>query len=218
MILLNGYKKANYGNFQCEYRGQLAIPKNRREPCSKAKAYHSDWRGRPTKKISFCGGGGKGRWQKFYFHSTCGGWSGSYFCWLLLEVRMSRRWTEDDVKRVQEKRAVATSVERTQALGRMKAGTMNKTETRYAQHLDWLKLTRKIQWYAFEPANLRLGAKCYYTIDFLVLTAEGILEVHEVKGYWTDDAKVKIKVAAEKFPFVFKSVKEVDGEWEYKHY
>jgi hypothetical protein len=33
------------------------------------------------------------------------------------------------------------------------------------------------------------------------------LECWEVKGHWEDDARVKIKVAAELFPFVFRAFK-----------
>lgn len=34
------------------------------------------------------------------------------------------------------------------------------------------------------------------------------MECHEVKGFWTDDAKVKIKVAAEQYPFRFIAFKK----------
>ena len=35
-----------------------------------------------------------------------------------------------------------------------------------------------------------------------VIGASGELECHEVKGWWRDDARVKIKVAAELFPWI----------------
>jgi hypothetical protein len=35
------------------------------------------------------------------------------------------------------------------------------------------------------------------------MRADGSLECHEVKGFWADDARVKIKVAAEMYPFRF---------------
>lgn len=89
------------------------------------------------------------------------------------------------------------------ALGRMKSGQMNRTEAAYATTL--------------EAATLKLADGCRYTPDFAVLRADGIMEMHEVKGYWTDDARVKVKVAAEKFPFVFKAVykqaKKDGGGW-----
>lgn len=100
-----------------------------------------------------------------------------------------------------------------QALGRLKSGILNQTEARYAEKLELLKIAGEILWYKFEPANLRLADKCFYKIDFLVLTKDRSLQVHEVKGHWTDDALVKIKVAAETFPFEFIAVQYVKKEW-----
>ncbi len=40
-----------------------------------------------------------------------------------------------------------------------------------------------------------------YTPDFVVMLASGEIELHEVKGYWRDDARAKTRVAAEQFPF-----------------
>jgi hypothetical protein len=55
---------------------------------------------------------------------------------------------------------------------------------------------------------LRLADKTFYSPDFAVLTkADGTLEMHEVKGFWQDDARVKIKVAASIYPFKFIAVK-----------
>ncbi|MCF0059884.1 DUF1064 domain-containing protein [Dyadobacter chenwenxiniae] len=90
---------------------------------------------------------------------------------------------------------------------------MNQTEARYAQRLELLKHAGEILWYEFEPANLRLADKCFYKIDFMVLKASGELEVHEVKGKWEDDSLVKIKVAADKFPFRFIAIQYLKKEW-----
>lgn len=90
-----------------------------------------------------------------------------------------------------------------QALGRLPAGTMNKTEAAYEQLLKRRLLAGEIQWYKFEGVKLRLAAATFYTADFFVLAADGQLEVHEVKGVWTDDARVKTKVAAAMYPFRF---------------
>jgi len=46
------------------------------------------------------------------------------------------------------------------------------------------------------------------------LKADGALEAHEVKGRWTDDALVKIRVAAEKFPFAFIAIRWTKQQWE----
>ena len=91
------------------------------------------------------------------------------------------------------------------ALGRMKAGKMNQTESKYALRLEGKRRAGEIQEYWFDAINLRLGDNCHYRPDFLVLLSDGTVECHEIKGgFITDDAVVKIKVAAEKFPFVFR--------------
>lgn len=94
------------------------------------------------------------------------------------------------------------------ALGRLKPGAMNKTEAEYAQILELRKATGEVAWYAFEGVKLRLADKTFYTPDFAVMLSTGLLEMHEVKGHWMDDARVKIKVAAEQFPFRFLAVKK----------
>ncbi len=66
--------------------------------------------------------------------------------------------------------------------------------------------------------NLKLADKCFYRVDFLVMVKTGQLEVHEVKGFWQDDALVKIKAAAEKFPFRFIAVRMVKGNWEVREF
>ena len=80
-----------------------------------------------------------------------------------------------------------------QALGRLKTGEMNKTEGRYAEHLLKLKYAGEILWMKFEGVKLRLADNTFYTPDFAVMLANGQLEMHEVKGFWTDDARVKIR-------------------------
>lgn len=82
-------------------------------------------------------------------------------------------------------------------------GTMNKTEKAYADELRTLQAAGAVLWWAFEPVKLQLADRTYYTPDFLVMLADHSLECHEVKGFWEDDARVKIKVAARLFPFRF---------------
>jgi len=109
-----------------------------------------------------------------------------------------------------------------QALGRLPTGTMNKTERSYAGHLDQMKYASKILWYGFEAIKLRLADNTFYTPDFAVMAADGVIELHEVKGFWTDDARVKIKVAADKFPFRFIAMKprtqKSGGGWEVEEF
>jgi hypothetical protein len=90
-----------------------------------------------------------------------------------------------------------------QALGRLKPGAMNKTEAAYDSLLKQRLHVGEIQWYRFEGVKLRLADNTFYTADFFVMNSESVLEVHEVKGFWTDDARVKTKVAASIYPFKF---------------
>lgn len=93
------------------------------------------------------------------------------------------------------------------ALGRLKVGQMNKTETAYAAVLEQEKQAGEILWYRFEGVKLRLADNTFYSPDFFVMRASGLLEAHEVKGHWQDDARAKIKIAADQYPFRFIAVK-----------
>lgn len=108
------------------------------------------------------------------------------------------------------------------ALSRLKAGVMNKTEQAYAAALEAQKVAGEILWYRFEGVKLRLADGCFYSPDFAVLRGDGQMEMHEVKGFWTDDARVKIKVAAELYPFRFLAVrvrtKKAGGGWDVEEF
>lgn len=92
-------------------------------------------------------------------------------------------------------------------------GSMNKTEQAYGQHLKTLLMAGEIEHFAFEPVKLRLANKTFYTPDFLVIRG-GMMELHEVKGFWEDDARVKIKVAAEQhWMFRFVAVQKAKVGW-----
>ncbi|WP_047236932.1 hypothetical protein [Chromobacterium subtsugae] len=96
---------------------------------------------------------------------------------------------------------------RMQALGRLKAGAMNKTEEAYENHLAQRKQAGEVAWYRFEGVKLRLADNTFYSPDFAVMLANGQMEMHEVKGHWQDDARAKIKIAADQYPFRFIAVK-----------
>lgn len=97
---------------------------------------------------------------------------------------------------------------------------MNKTEEAYAAHLERLKGLGWVVWYRFEGLKLRLADNTFYTPDFAVMDARYELQCHEVKGFWTDDARVKIKVAAEMYPIKFIAVKAQSkkngGGWDHE--
>jgi hypothetical protein len=104
------------------------------------------------------------------------------------------------------------------ALGRLKTGQMNKSEAAYEGHLKIQLQAGFLKWYKFEGIKLRLADNTFYTPDFVVMNMDGEIECHEVKGFWQDDAKVKIKVAADMYPFRFIALraksKKNGGGWE----
>ena len=96
---------------------------------------------------------------------------------------------------------------------------MNKTEQAYADLLELRKRAGEIHGYRFEPLKFNLGSACFYTPDFEVVLPDGVLEYHEVKGFWRDDARVKIKAVARQFSdrlfvVVMKKAKKHGGGWE----
>lgn len=97
-------------------------------------------------------------------------------------------------------------------------GSMNKSEAAYARHLEQLKLAGEIARWEFESVKLRLADRTFYTPDFLVMLPDGLIEFHEVKGFWEDDARVKIKVAAEQHPFKFVAIKSSKGGYEIEEF
>lgn len=119
-------------------------------------------------------------------------------------------------------------LKRTLALGRLKKGEKNKTEQAYEQHLKLLQNSGQILWYTFEGLKFRLADKTFYTPDFVVMRSDGLIELHEVKGarvIFADDARVKIKVAAELYPFRFVAVYPAKqgktrllSQWEYEEF
>lgn len=94
---------------------------------------------------------------------------------------------------------------------------MNQTERDYAAYLEDLRSAGDVAWYKFEGFKLRLADNTFYTPDFAVMLCNGELQCHEVKGFWQDDARVKIKVASEIYPFRFyaikKQPKKLGGGW-----
>ena len=91
------------------------------------------------------------------------------------------------------------------AKGRMKAGELNETEKKYRDYLESERARGEIQAWWFESVRLKIADHvCWYCPDFMVLTKEGFIELHEVKGspkFFADDAKVKTKACATNYPF-----------------
>lgn len=96
---------------------------------------------------------------------------------------------------------------------------MNATEAAYG---EVLRADETIVWCEYEGVTLRLGDECRYTPDYAVMRADGAIEMHEVKGFWREDALVKIKVAARMYPFRFfsavKRKKKAGGGFEVREF
>jgi len=120
------------------------------------------------------------------------------------------------------KRDNAKAMASMRALGRLKQGVMNGTEQAYQLHLEARKQSGAVQWYKFEGMKFRLADNTFYTPDFIVLDSSGFMEAHEVKGFWTDDARVKIKVAADLYPLSFIAIKRLPkakgGGWDIERF
>lgn len=104
--------------------------------------------------------------------------------------------------------ASPTGQERLQALGRMRSGEMNKTEAKFAQLLELQRHAGEVLWWKFEGIKLMLAKNTSLTVDFAVMFADGVLTMIDVKGskaIFTDDARAKMKVAADMYPFVFRA-------------
>lgn len=117
-----------------------------------------------------------------------------------------------------------TATEYRQKYGKAKGrghiqGRMNGTEGAFASVLEMQKETGEIISYKFESVKLRLADNTYYTPDFMVIGKDGYVIFYEVKGFWRDDARVKIKVASEMYPeFEFIAVQKKNGEWKFEYF
>ena len=96
---------------------------------------------------------------------------------------------------------------------------MNQTEARYARNLDLKMLSGVglIEW-RFDEINLRLGNNLHYRPDFFLVFVDHF-EMHEVKGFWREDARAKIKMAVRLFPwFRWRAVQWKKKRWVFEDF
>jgi hypothetical protein len=107
-------------------------------------------------------------------------------------------------------------------------GERNKLEASYEAHLELLKRAGEIDDYKFEGVKLRLADNTFFTPDFIVFTKDGFVELHDTKGTTTktlkkgkvkapwceEDAKLKMKVIAEAWPFKMLMVFKTSEGWQ----
>lgn len=76
----------------------------------------------------------------------------------------------------------------------------SKLEADYAKRLEVERAAGLLVSWHYEPTPFQIGGGCGYTVDFKIERPDGSIEMHEVKGYWREAAKVRLKIAAERFP------------------
>lgn len=92
---------------------------------------------------------------------------------------------------------------------------MNQTERRYEEILKARMYAGEILWYRFEALRLRIGEdNAWYCPDFLVMTKDLTLEIHEIKGAFVREASiVRLKAAATLYPFRVWLCKYAKSQW-----
>lgn len=78
---------------------------------------------------------------------------------------------------------------------------MNKTEALRAKDLDAMKRAGQIVAWWYEKWTFKLADDLRYTPDFVIQKPSGALEIEEVKGFWREDARAKVKMFVALYPF-----------------
>lgn len=93
----------------------------------------------------------------------------------------------------------------------------SKLERDWAGQLVLMRRGGLLEHWVHQGISVRLADGARYTPDFLVITREREVELHEVKGFMREAANVRLKVAAQLYPW-FKFVlvrrgKGAHGQW-----
>ncbi len=99
-------------------------------------------------------------------------------------------------------------------------GQMNGLEGDYALYLRLRKHAGEVLAYEFEALTFvltHMNGGLRFTPDFLVVFPTHF-ELHEVKGHWEEDARVKMKAFAERYRWfkwvaVTREPKKLGGNW-----
>jgi hypothetical protein len=91
---------------------------------------------------------------------------------------------------------------------------MNKTEREFSKILEKAKVEGEILRWNFEEISLKIGPNTRYIPDFVAVLPNGRWQIFEIKGHLEDDAAVKFKTAAEKYPEIsFHMLRKSKGRW-----
>lgn len=104
-------------------------------------------------------------------------------------------------------------------------GVMNGLETRFAREvLDVMKAAGEIDGYAFESMKLLVAAAgdetkaSYYCLDFVTWKG-AVVRGFETKGWWRPAERLRVKVVAERNPWIAISGVRWEGRaWVYERF
>lgn len=90
----------------------------------------------------------------------------------------------------------------------------SKLEARYAGYLEALRHTGEIRTVRYEAIRLELAPNTTILVDFFVELPDRTCELHEVKGFMREDAWIKLKVGAARWPhYRWFVVTRRKGDW-----
>lgn len=130
-------------------------------------------------------------------------------------MRKSLRFSEADISKhlkAQGETAIKTLLAEPK---KIRGKGMNGTETLFSELLESSRLSGEISRWEFEPISLKVGPNTRYNPDFLAVLPDGHWQLFEIKGFLRDDAAVKFKAAAGKYPELsFMMLRKSKGIWE----
>lgn len=91
---------------------------------------------------------------------------------------------------------------------------MNKTERARAIELEAMKRMSRIAEWWFERWTFKLADDLRYTPDFVIQETTGALRVEEVKGFWREDARAKVRMFADSFPLPITALVKSPTGWD----
>lgn len=76
----------------------------------------------------------------------------------------------------------------------------SKWELRYSEHLELERIAGLNRGWEYETERFEIGIGATFKPDFPVRAIDGVLELHEVKGFRREAAIVRLKSAAKQYP------------------
>jgi len=108
--------------------------------------------------------------------------------------------------------SAALALDQPVALAPRIARHMNATETMRARELAALRHAGHIKDFWYECFRFKLAKDATYLPDFVILENDGTLRAEEIKGFWREAARVRVKVFAMLYPsFRIQVLKRANG-------